>query len=178
MNDNIPSVILCYAPEDDWLARGIVDGIDEKEFYIQLNTWCVQDVTKLWQRIREAIDDCSHFLILLTPHSVAKVWPKSINEDELPKLTKRSRLIPIVHGEFTDQVPPSLLKIPVHAVDERCDIDHLVEYIKKLNTNPEQSPKSRNTNDRLPKLSTAEIDAKFIAKNFLFRASKFKVKIA
>ncbi len=178
MNDKIPSAILCYAPKDDWLARGIVDGIEEKEFYIQLSTWCVHDVTKLWQKIREATDDHIHFLILLTPYSAIKMWPEGMSEDEFSNLIKSSRFIPIVHGLSTNQAPPNLLKIPVYVIDERCDVDLLVGHIKKLNTDPDQPPMSRGASDSFPKPSAAEIDTQFIVQNFLFRNSEFKVEIA
>ena len=171
-----PSATLCYAPEDDWLARGIAEGIEEKKFYIQLKTWCVHDITKLWQKIREDTDDQTHLLVLLTPYSVSKMWPESISEDEFSKLTKNGKLIPVAHCMRTDDLPDDIRPFIV-VIGETCDVSPLMEYIKKLNTDPDQPPMSHSASDSFPKPSATEIDARLIVRNFLFRESEFKIEI-
>ena len=172
-----PSAILCYAPEDDWLAHGIADSIEEKEFYIQLSTWCVHDVTKLWQKIREATDNRTHFLVLLTQHSAAKMWPDRMSEDEFSELIKSGKLVPVAHCMRTDDLADDIRPFII-VIGKTCDVDCLVEHIKKLNTDPDQPLMSRGASDSFPKPSAAEIDAQFIVQKFLFLESEFKVEIA
>lgn len=178
MNDKKPSprAILCYAPEDDWLARGIADGIEEKEFYINLTTWCVHSASELWQKIRETTDKKTHFLVLLTVYSTAKMWPKEISPDEFFKLTKSGKLVPVVHCMLTDDLPGDIRPFII-VVGETCDVAPLVEHIKKLNADPDQPLMSRGASDSFPEPSAAEIDAHLIVHGFLFRESGFKVEI-
>ena len=180
MNDKKPSprAILCYVSDDDWLARGIADGIEEKEFFIHLTTWCVHSGSELWQKIRESTDKKTHFLVLLTTRSIERLWGKQdVNENEVYKLNKSLRLIPIVHGLSSDKAHQTLLEIDVYVVEETCDVAPLVEHIKKLNADPDQPPTSYDASDNFPEPSAAETDARLIARNYLPISSEFKVDI-
>ena len=176
-----PSAILFYAPEDDWLARGIADGIDEKEFYIQLSTWCIRSSSEMWQKIRETTNEHTYFLVLLTTHSIERLWDKQeVDENEVYKLSKSLRLIPIVHGLSADKAPRTLLKIYVHEIVERCDVDPLVKHIQASNINLSRLSTHLPLSDVpeiLPKPCSMEKDAQFIVQNFLFRISEFQVEV-
>ena len=140
MSDNKkfrPRAVLCYSSADDWLAGGIADAISDKEFYLPLDTVCVNGSDDLKQIISEGDDGHTCFIVLLTPCSIEKLWiGLGIDDNRILEMRNTGRLLPVVHRLTADDWPvekiSKILFETALEMRERCDVTQLVAYIQSF----------------------------------------------
>ena len=130
---NQSSVFLCYGRNDDWLGRSIAHAIEEKEDYIQLYDCRIGNSDDLRQKIRENIEDCTHFIFVMTPQSIDTDWAKQeIDTNLVQELNKECEIIPIWHGLPDKEIvlPPNLAKITWKIIENIFNTDKLIKRIR------------------------------------------------
>ncbi len=69
-----PSAFLSYAWEDADLARRIANALQANGVETWWAEWSIQPGDSFRQMIDRGLSQCTHFLVLLTPHSISKPW--------------------------------------------------------------------------------------------------------
>lgn len=102
-----PKVFLSYAWEDRELAKLIAQTLMANGILTWWAEWEISSGDSLRQKIDAGLSDCTHFIVLLTPKSVAKPW---VNHEMDAGLIRRIEdghvFIPLRHQLPVDELPP------------------------------------------------------------------------
>ena len=103
-----PKVFLSWAWEDRALADPIANALMEKGVDTWWSEWCISAGDSLRQKIDEGLNDCTHFVVLLTPQSIKKPWVnKKIDAGFALMLSQRKvKFIALRHGLPVGELPP------------------------------------------------------------------------
>jgi hypothetical protein len=74
MTGSTPKVSLSFAFEDQALAGRIARTLQSNGIDTWWAEWCLGPGDSIRQRIDEGLGNCTYFVVLLTPASVAKPW--------------------------------------------------------------------------------------------------------
>lgn len=69
-------VYLAHATEDKHLAKPLAEGLLERGIPVWYDNWEIGYGDSLRRKMEQGLDDCTHFVVLLTENSVNKPWVK------------------------------------------------------------------------------------------------------
>lgn len=123
---------ICHASEDNALARDIATELHAAGIDTFFDEWEIKAGDSLRRKIDEGIEACTHFIVLLTTHSLPKPW---VNAELDAAFVKRvegySILIPLRHQLGVDRLPPLLAALRSPELrDYEHDIGILINEIK------------------------------------------------
>lgn len=122
-----PKVFLSYTWDDGDLAKDIAHALMEKGIETWWDKWCIGAGDSFRQKIDEGLEDCTHFLVLLTPNSMSKPWVnQEMDAGLMRKLQDKSKFIPVRYQISAKQLPPLLSGM------SSPEIVNLDESIKQL----------------------------------------------
>ncbi|MFO1263777.1 MAG: toll/interleukin-1 receptor domain-containing protein [Rhodoferax sp.] len=105
-----PKVFLSWGWEDRSLAEPIANALMAKGVDTWWSEWCINAGDSLRQKIDEGLNDCTHFVVLLTPQSIRKPW---VNQEiEVAPFSRT----PYRYGRRSPKCPK-----PSHRI--RCNFD-------------------------------------------------------
>ena len=96
-----------------------------------------------FEKIDAGLGRCTHFVALLTPHSIGKAWVRAEMDARafVKRLEGECRFIPLLHDLPVEKLPPLLRGIRSLRLDDfNADLRTLVEEIGEVNRQP--SPES------------------------------------
>lgn len=106
-NAGPPRAFLSYGSEDHELAEKIATGLQDSGIDTWWDEWCIGAGDSLRQKIDEGLDDCTHFIVLLTPASLKKPWVnQEMDAGLVKKIHERCKFIPLRHGLSAEELPP------------------------------------------------------------------------
>ena len=106
-NAGPPRAFLSYGSEDHELAEKIATGLQDSGVDTWWAKWCIGAGDSLRQKIDEGLDDCTHFIVLLTPASLKKPWVnQEMDAGLVRKIRKRCKFIPLRHDLSAEELPP------------------------------------------------------------------------
>ena len=102
-----PRVFLSYGSEDHELAEKIANKLQDSGVDTWWAKWCIGAGDSLRQKIDEGLDDCTHFIVLLTPASLKKPWVnQEMDAGLVGKIRERCEFIPLRHDLPAKELPP------------------------------------------------------------------------
>ena len=133
-----PRVFLSYAFEDKELARRIAEALQSNGIDTWWDNWCINAGDSIRQRIDEGLADCTHFVVLLTSHSVGKPWVRQeMDAGLVRKLNTGSKFIAVRSGLLVRELPPLLQGMLSPSIDEeKFDISQLINDIHGISVKP------------------------------------------
>ena len=104
-----PKAFLSYTSSDRILAKRIADILVTRGVAVWWDQWEIRAGDSIVQRISEGLDDCTHFIVLLTPRSIKKPWVSAeIDAAFVRRMNARVKLIPLRCDLPAKQLPPLL----------------------------------------------------------------------
>ena len=104
-----PKAFLCYGEEDLKLAKKIAEDLQCNGIETWWDKWCIRSGHSLRQKIDEGIDECTHFIALLTPISLTKPWVnQEMDAGLVQKIRGQCTFIPLRHNLAAEKLPPLL----------------------------------------------------------------------
>lgn len=104
-----PKAFLCHASEDKDLARRIAKDLQNDGIDTFFDEWEIRSGDSIRRKIDSGLENCTHFIALLTPTSIHKPW---VNEEMdaafVKKVEGQCRFIPLRHELSTSDLPPLL----------------------------------------------------------------------
>lgn len=131
-------VFLSWASEDRELAGRLANALQAAGVAIWWSEWEIRTGDSIRQRIDEALGECTHFLVLLTPTSVTKPWVNAeLDAGFVLAMESRVRLLPIRYRLSTADMPALTRGRLAPALDDfdAC-LRMLVGDILELNRRP------------------------------------------
>jgi hypothetical protein len=139
-----PKVFLSYAGEDTEAAERIANALISKGIETWWAGWDLAAGDSIRQKIDGGLDECTHFVVLLTPASVDKRWVKTeIDAGFVGKVEERCKFIPLRMGLSIDGLTPLLRTLVSPSLDGNFDtaIVQLASDIHGLTKKPQLGPK-------------------------------------
>lgn len=140
-----PRVFLCYTSSDVELAESIAILLQENGIDTWWDQWCITAGDSLREKIDEGLSECTHFLVLLTPHSIDKPWVnQEMDAGLMLKLKNECRFLPVRHSLPASDLPPLLAGMHSPEITKNEDITQLINDIYGVVRSPVpgKAPKS------------------------------------
>lgn len=133
-----PRVFLSYSWDDSELASKIAHALMANGIETWWDKWCISAGDSFRQRIDEGLDDCTHFVVLLTPDSITKPWVnQEMDAGLMRKLQAKSKFIPLRHQVKPSELPPLLSGMHSPAIENPdSDIQQLINDIYGVSKKP------------------------------------------
>src|ERR1700730_3557674 len=91
-----PVAFLSHASEDKELARRIAISLQSAGIPTFLDEWDIRAGDSIRQEIEQGLLICTHFVVLLTEHSIVKPWVNAeIDGAFMQKMEGRTQIIPL-----------------------------------------------------------------------------------
>lgn len=133
-----PRVFLSFAFEDEKLAERIASALNDKGIDTWWAGWCIAAGDSIRQKIDEGLGGCTHFIVLLTPRSVAKPWVlQEMDAGLVRKLSSGTKFIVLRSDLSPAALPPLLQGSLSPSVDPNAfDITQLINDIHGISRKP------------------------------------------
>jgi len=133
-----PRAFLSYGSEDRDLAKMVADGLQANGVETWWAEWEIRSGDSIRRKIDAGLNDCTHFIVLLTPTSITRPWVnEEIDAGFMRKVGAKSRFIPLRHGLAVDMLPPLMSGILSPEVDASAsNLQQLVNDIHEISTKP------------------------------------------
>ncbi len=133
-----PKVFLSFAFEDKALAGRIAKTLQSNGIDTWWAEWCIAAGDSIRQRIDEGLGNCTHFVVLLTPTSVAKPWVAAeMDAGLVRKLSSGTKFIALRCGLAPSALPPLLQGLLSPDVDPAmADLTQLINDIHGVTRKP------------------------------------------
>ena len=133
-----PQVFLSYTTADAALAERIARALMDSGIQTWWAQWEIRGGDSLRQKIEEGLGSCTHFLVLLTPNSLAKPWVNAeLDAAFVRKLGGGCRLIPIRHGVDPKELSPFLQALRSLSIDaDASDVRQIINDIHGVSEKP------------------------------------------
>ena len=132
-----PRVFISYASENKELAEQVANAISKNGIETWWDEWEIRSGDSIRQKVDEGIEDCTHFIVLLTPQSIDKPWVKlEMDAAFFSKLEGKCRFIAVRHQLEVDRLPPTLRGLLSPEIKSGTDIDGLISDIYGVNKKP------------------------------------------
>ena len=138
-----PKVFLSWGWEDRALAEPIANTLMDKGVDTWWSEWCINAGDSLRQKIDEGLNDCTHFVVLLTPQSIKKPW---VNQEidagfALMLRQRKVKFIALRHGLQVGELPPLMRgMLSPEISDPKHDLTALVNEIYGVSKKPPLGP--------------------------------------
>lgn len=134
----MPRVFLSYASEDLPMAERLARDIAQEGIEIFFAEWAIVPGDSIRSRIDQGLQDCTHFIVLLTAISITKAWVKTeIDAAFMRQVEKTSRFIPLRMGLSPASLPPLLRSLNSPQIDDYDrDLRSLVGHIRGITAKP------------------------------------------
>jgi len=163
-----PHVFLSYTSNDTELARRIAEALQENGIETWWDKWCISTGDSLRQRIDEGLSGCTHFLVLLTPHSIGKPWVnQEMDAGLVRKLNDQCKFLPVRYQLPVSELPELLSGMHAPEITADEDITQLINDIHGLSRKPPRGPAPQALSQNMESQTGYSPAANAIAKLFV-----------
>ena len=138
--ERLPHAFLCHGSEDKVLVERIATGLRAAGIDVFFDQWCIEPGDSIRQRIDQGLEDCTHFVVLLTPASLTKPWVNAeIDAGFVKKLEGYCRFVPLRYGLGAEALPPLLAALNSPSIEDTSfdeDLRELVGFILGITRKP------------------------------------------
>jgi len=128
---------LSYTHEDAATAKQIAEQLVASGIDVWWDRWCMNSGDSLRQKIEEGLDNCTHFIVLLSPNSIEKPWVKQeIDAALVNKLANKCKFVPLRMGLPVDRMSAFLRSMVSPSVDGDGTIQQLINEIYEVTKKP------------------------------------------
>ena len=135
-----PHAFLCHASEDKEIARPLAEELQRNGIDTFYDEWEIGPGDSFRQKIDKGIEDCTHFIVLLTHNSIQKRWVnEEIDAGFVQNLEGKCKFIPLRCGLDVDQLSPLLKGKYSPALDgghDESNIKKLIDFIHGITDKP------------------------------------------
>lgn len=133
-----PQIFLSYTTQDAEIAEKVARALLAGGIDVWWARWEIRSGDSLRQKIEEALGDCTHFVVLLTPNSVDKPWVNlEIDAALIRRLRSQCVLIPLRCDVPPQRLPPLLAGLHSPAIDVNGDnVGQLINDIHGVSDKP------------------------------------------
>ena len=137
-----PNAFLSHSSADKDLAERMARYLSDSHVKVWLDKWSLMPGDSIRQKIDEGIDDCTHFLVLLTPSSVKSSWVHAeMDAGFVNMLDQKSRFVPIHCDIEIADVPATLRgRLAVRVARDDTDFRELAEACLETDRQPTVGP--------------------------------------
>jgi hypothetical protein len=172
-NQKTPTAFLCHASEDKPLARRIANDLQKSGIDTFFDEWEIRSGDSLRQKIDAGILNCTHFIALLTQHSINKSWVNAeMDAAFVNKLDGRCSFIPLRYQLTINSTPMLLRGILSPSIENYdADIKRLISDIYGITIKPTlgSAPKViRNHRDEIDLTIAAQEILRMVIENSQF----------
>lgn len=134
---------LCHATEDKDLVRRLAGDLLARGIDVFFDEWEIRAGDSLRQRIDAGLQNCTHFIAVLSPTSIGKPWVNSeMDAGFVMRLQQQVAFIPIRLGLDVTALPPLLRGVASPTIDNYdVDVAKLVSDIHGLSRKPPIGPR-------------------------------------
>lgn len=135
---SVPRVFLSYGWEDRELARKIAEGLQGNGIETWWAEWEIGAGESIRRKIDEGLGACTHFIVLLSPNSIARPWVnEEIDAGYMRKVASKCRFIPLRYGIEPSALPSLMQGMYSPAVEAAAtDLKQLVNDIHGVSRKP------------------------------------------
>jgi hypothetical protein len=145
--DIIPRLYLAHASEDhDTLAKPLAEKLMAEGIEVWFDEWEIRAGDSLRRKMEEGLSNCTHFLVLLTPHSLSKAWVQTeVDAGFIRAVGGESRFIGVRLGVRIEELSPFLrtLRCPELRLDKADELAALISDIYGVSRKPLRGPAPR-----------------------------------
>ena len=174
--DPVPRVYLAHASEDhDTLAKPLATALLANGIEVWLDEWEIRAGDSLRRKMEDGLSNCTHFVVLLTPHSLSKAWVQAeIDAGFIRAVGGESRFIGLRVGVGVNELSAFLrtLLSPAINIDDVAEVEKLVADIHGVSRKPERGAAPRYVKT-LPEGLKAWSPSAVAVAEFLVRNSEF-----
>ena len=162
-------VFLSYAFEDGDLAERLAAGLTRNGILTFFAGWDMKAGDSIRQTIDQALGECTHFIVLLTPNSIARPWVNlEMDAGLVRRLADKSRFIPLRAGLDAAALPATISGLLSPSIDEfDAALERLVADILNVSRKPPLGPTPQAMANRIPGWSPA---AAAVARQFVLKS--------
>jgi predicted nucleotidyltransferase len=141
-SNTAPVVFLSYASEDRPVASRIATSLFDAGIEVFFDDWEMRAGDSIRERIDAGLGRCTHFIVLLTPHSIGKAWVRAeMDAAFVRRVEGECRFIPLRQGLPAADLPPLLRGLLSPQIDDfEADIRRLIEDIREVDRKPRPLP--------------------------------------
>lgn len=170
-----PRIYLAHASEDhETLAKPLAEKLMASGVEVWLDAWEIQTGDSLRQKMEEGLAESTHFLVLLTPHSIGKAWvEREIDVGFVRLVNGKSRFLGIRCGVKVSDLSEFLqtLRCPALDLTDDGDVAGLVADIHGASRKPALGAVPRYVKPAASGLANWSSSAQTVAEH-LVRSSK------
>lgn len=165
-----PCVFLSYTSDDSELAQRIAESLQANGIDTWWDRWCITVGDSLRQKIDEGLSGCTHFLVLLTPQSIGKLWVnQEMDAGLVRKLNNQCRFLPVRYKMPASELPPLLSGMHAPEITADEDITQLINDIHRISRKPPLGPAPQAVTQSAETRTGYSAAANAIAKLFVER---------
>lgn len=133
-----PRAFLSYAWDDRELAKKVAEGLQANGIETWWAGWEIQAGDSIRRKIDAGLDNCTHFIVLLTTSSITRPWVNDeIDAGFIRKVNAKSRFIPLRHGIALNALPPLMSGLLSPEIDnDASGLKQLIDDIHGLSRKP------------------------------------------
>jgi len=170
-----PRAFLSYTSDDNELAQRIAESLQASGIDTWWDQWCIRPGNSLRQKIDEGLEDCTHFLVLLTPQSVRKPWVnQEMDAGLVRKLNNDCQFLPVRYKLPASDLPPLLSGMHAPEITSDEDITQLINDIHEVTRKPPLGQPPQSVTQSTETITGYSPSANAIAKVFV-ESSKYGV---
>jgi len=172
----VPRLYLAHASEDhEGMARPLAERMMAEGIEVWFDEWEIKTGDSLRRKMEQGLEECTHFLVLLTPHSLGKPWVESeIDVGFVRSIGGKSRFLGIRVGTDVSQLSAFLqtLRCPQYDLDDEGQVAALIADIHGVSRKPPLGPAPRYVKTVSQELAGAWSKSALAVAEHLVRASK------
>lgn len=163
-----PKVFLSYTSDDQELAARIANALQQNGIETWWDKWCISPGESLRQKIDEGLSGCTHFLVLLTPQSLAKPWVNAEMDAALVrKLNNLCKFFPVRYQLPALSLPPLLAGLRSPEIASNEDVAQLILDIYGVTRRPTLGPPPAIVSHGAASHTGYSVAANAVAKHFV-----------
>jgi hypothetical protein len=165
----MPTAFVCHASEDKPIAEPLARTLMAAGIDTFFDKWEIRAGDSLRQRIDQGIAGCTHFLVILSPHSINKPWVNAeLDAGFVARLEGHVRLIPLRRGLAVSELPPLLRGMLSPAIDDLEDsLPRLIADIHGVTERPTLGAAPPSTQSVLSAETGLSLTARRLAAHFV-----------
>lgn len=151
-----PKVYLAHASEDKAMVRPIADYLMAHGVEVWFDEWEIEPGDSLRQKMEEGLGAMTHFVVILTPTSIAKPWvAREIDVGFVGLVGGRNRMVPLRVGVEVADLPPFLGTLLCETLDpsSEAELAALVDRLHGVSRKPPLGEAPRYVQSAPPGLS-------------------------
>lgn len=127
-----PTAFLCHGWDDKAVAEQIARGLHAAGIPTFFDKWEIGPGDRLVEKINQGLEDCTHFVALLTQTSIQRPWVKAeLDAATIGEIEGSCMLIPLRYELELEAIPPLLRRLHCPSIGRDLDAD-VVELAKGI----------------------------------------------